>query len=115
MGFVPMGITFFGNHDTNFYSFPLVVFFIIGIAIWSNAEQAFKNIKKNDYIVYKAIVLKTSSLGSVTIENNEILSKSVNKPTKSIDFLSSIKSVNVNDELGVIQVDKREFWGFPLQ
>jgi hypothetical protein len=113
-GFIPIGITFFGSSDTSWYSSGLMVFFIIGVFFWNYADKAIKNLKNNEYHVYKSVVLKVSSLGYVHVVNNEILSKNVNKPTKSIEFLSSIKSVGVNDEIGIIQVDKREFWGFAI-
>ena len=83
-GFIPVGIGLFGNSDIAMFSSPTFIFFIIGIIFWTQSEGVIKKIKNDDYIVYKTICIKKSSLGTVSVDNNDVLSKNVKKPLKSI-------------------------------
>jgi len=111
-GLIPIGVTFFSNSGTSFYSSPTFVFFILGIVYWNQSEEAKNKIKKGDYQVYKSECKKVG-WGYASVENNEILSKKVNKPIKKIEILSSAKSIKASDEMGILQTGK-EFWAFPL-
>ena len=112
LGYVPIGITFFANTATTFYTSPSAALFIIGI-MYLAQSNAISKIKKNDYQVYKATCKKVSSLGYAVVENNEVLSKKVKKPTKWIEMLGSTKSIQADKEIGILQVNK-DFWAFSL-
>ena len=112
-GFIPLGISFFGESSTSFYSSPTFIFFILGIIFWSNCENAIKKIKKNEYQTFKTLCKKVNSLGYASIENNEIISKKQNKPLKMIEILGSTKQIKADEEVGIIKVGN-EVWAFPL-
>ena len=112
-GLIPIGITAFSGDGVNYLFSPTFVFFIIGIALWGQSSEALKKIKNSDYQVYKAECKKVGVLGSASVENNEILSKKVNKPIKGIEIIGSAKSIKVGDEIGILQTGK-EFWAFSL-
>ena len=112
-GLIPIGISFFGDSTTSFYSSPSFIFFILGIIFWNQSENAIKKISKNEYQAYKAKCKKVNLLGYASIENNEILSKKQNKPLKMIEILGSTKLIKADEEIGIIQVGK-EFWAFSL-
>ena len=112
-GFIPIGISFFGDSATSFYSSPTFIFFILGIIFWSQSENAIKMIKKNEYQAFKGKCIKINSLGYASIENNEILSKKQNKPLKMIEVLGSTKLIKAYEEIGIIKLGK-EFWAFSL-
>ena len=112
-GFIPLGISFFGSSSTAFYGSPTFIFFILGIIYWSQSMNSIKKINNNEYQVFKAKCQKVGALGYASVDNNEILSKKQNKPLKAIEILGSAKNIKVNDEIGIIQIDK-EFWVFPL-
>jgi hypothetical protein len=111
-GLIPIGITFFGDSDTSFYSSSTFVFFMFGIAFWIQSEGAKKKITKGDYQVYKAECKKVG-WEYASVENNGILSKNVNNPIKKIQILGSTKSIQAGEEIGILQTSK-EFWAFPL-
>jgi len=113
VGIIPIGITFFGDSATSFYSSPTLVFFILGIVYWSESESAMKKIHKNDYRVFKTMCKKVSSFGQASVENNEILSGNIKKPLKWLEVLDSAKSIKVGEEIGILQVGN-DFWVFSL-
>ena len=111
-GLIPIGITYFGGSGTNFISSPTFVFFIIGTFFWSQSAEAQKKIKRGEYQAYKAECKKVG-WEYASVENNEILSKNVNKAIRKIAILGSRKLIQAGEEIGIIQVGK-EFWAFPL-
>ena len=113
MGLIPIGISFFGDSETYFYSSPTFIFFILGIIFWGQSDTAIKKINKNEYQAFKTMCKKVSALGYVSVENNEIFSKKQNKPLKTVEILESAKLIKADEEIGIIQVGK-EFWAFPL-
>ena len=113
LGYVPIGITFFDNTATSFYTSPSAALFIIGIMFLAQSNSAISKIKKNDYQVYKTTCKKVGSLGHAVVENNEVLSKKVKKPLKRIELLGSTKSIQADNEIGIVQVNK-DFWAFSL-
>ena len=114
MGFIPMGISFFGDSTTSYFSSPTFIFFILGIIFWTQSKSAIKKITMNEYQVYKAKCKKTNWLGYASVENNEILSKKQNKPFKMIEILGNTKQIKEDEFVGIIQVEK-EFWVFSLK
>ena len=111
-GLFPIGVTYFSDFATKFYSSPAVIFLILGIVLLCQNEEAKKKIKKRDYQVYKAECKKVH-WEYASVENNEILSKKAGKSMKKIAVLGSVKSINVGDEIGILKTGK-EFWIFPL-
>ena len=108
-GFIPAVITFFGESGTYYYSSPTIVFAILGIVFWSQSTEAIKKINNSDYQAYKAECKGVTTFGSALVDNNEILSKKVNKPVKKIEILGSAKLLHPGEEIAIIQVGK-EFW-----
>ena len=113
IGFIPIGISFFGDSSPSYFSSPTFVFFILGTVFWSQSESAIKKVKEKDYKVYKAECRKMSVLGSAYVDNNEILSKTVKKAQKGLEVLGSTRSLRAGEEIGILQVDK-DFWVFSL-
>ena len=90
-------------------------FTAIGIIFMSQAENATKKIKNNDFQVYKTKCIRKKFFNEYAIvENNEILSKKVSKPTKWVGIIGSHKSINEGDNVGIIQIDKKTFYAFSL-
>ena len=108
-GFIPAVITFFGESGTYYYSSPTIVFAILGIVFWSQSTEAIKKINNSDYQAYIAECKKVTTFGSAVVDNNEILSKKVKKPTTKIEILGSAKLLHPGEEIAIIQVGK-EFW-----
>lgn len=113
VGIVPVGVHLFGGADAGMFSSPTFIFFIIGLVFYSQYEESIKGINNKDYQAYTAICKKVSSIGNLSVDNNEILSKVVRTPLKRIDFLGSHKLYQVGDKIGILQV-KKTFWAFAL-
>ena len=112
-GIIPIGISFFGDSNTSFYSSPSFFLFILGIIFWSQCENAIKKIKKNEYQAFKTTCKKVNSFGYASVENNEIISKRQNKALKMVEVLGSAKLIKADEEIGIVKVDK-DFWVFSL-
>ena len=112
-GFFSIMVTTAMGETEFYYSSPTWVFFVLGIIFTGQREAAMKKIKAKDYLVYKAECKKVSKLGTASVDNNDILSKSIKKPLKSLEILGSTKSIQVGDEIGILQVEK-DFLSFSL-
>jgi len=111
-GLIPIGVTFFGDSGTSFYSSPTFIFFILAIISMDESDKAKKRIKKGDYQIYKTECKKVG-WEYASVENNEILSKNVKKTIKKIEIIGSTKSIQAGEEIGILQEGKK-FWAFPL-
>jgi len=113
VGLVPVGVHLFGGAEAGMFSSPTFIFFILGIIIYGQYEESIKGINNKDYQAYTAICRKVSSIGNLSVDNNDTLSKVVKRPLKSIDFLGSHKLYQVGNKVGILQV-KKTFWAFAL-
>jgi len=112
-GSLPIVITFFGDSATSFSTSPFLALFVLGILFTRQSEGAIKKIKENNYQIFTTKCVKVNALGYAVVENNEILSISVKKTTKSIEILCPSKSIQAGEEIGILQADKN-FWAFSL-
>ena len=112
IGLLPIGISYAVGSMTTYYSSPVFIFFVFGILLWSQSEDAAKKIKKNDCQVFKAKCKGKKLFEYVLVDNNEILSKKVKRPLKYIEFLGPRES-KIDDEIGILQTGKT-FWAFSL-
>lgn len=112
-GLVPTIITAVGYAAINPYFSFTFVFFIIGIMFMNQGKEAAKNVEKGDYEAFKTVCKKVG-WEYATVDNNEVLSKNVKKPTKKVGILGSKKGMNAGDEIGIIKVSKG-FWAFPIK
>ena len=113
VGLIPVGVHLFGGADTGVFSSPTFIFFILGIIFYSQYEESIKGLNNKEYQAYTAICKKVSSIGYLSVDNNETLSKVVRNPLKRIDFLGSHKLYQVGYKVGILQV-KKTFWALSL-
>ena len=112
IGIIPVVASFFMDSDANFRYSSTFVFSIIGIMFLNQGEDAKKKILEKDYQVYKKECKKVG-WQYISVENNEILSKNLNKKIKKIEILDSRKLMQAGENVGIIQMGK-VFWAFPL-
>jgi len=94
------------------YASSFIFFLVIGSALWSQTSDAIKKISNDEYHVYVTRCVRTK-LGSVLVENSEIISKKVKKPNKLIEPLEPAKSFRRNEDVGIIQI-RKNFWAFTI-
>ena len=109
-GLIPFTASMLSESGANFYSSPTAIFLILGIIYWTQGEEVKKKILKSDYLVYKT-ECKTIKFSSVSVENNEILSKKIKKPIKWLEIVGTPKSFQAGDEIGVLRTGN-DFWAF---
>ena len=97
-----------------FTSTPSVMFFSLAIIFISQANFAMKKIKANEFTVYKAKCIQKRWIEYAVVENNEILSKKVKKPTKLVGIVGSPKFIQPGDDVGIIKFEK-SFYAFALK
>jgi hypothetical protein len=110
-GIIPIIITLLNEAGT-YYSSGTILFSFIGLLIIGQCNAAAKGIKKGNYQVYSTDCKKVG-WEYATVDNNEILSKKVNKPIKKVAILGSVKAMQVGEQIGILH-DGKEFWAFPL-
>ena len=113
VGLIPIGVTYFGDSGPVYYSSPCIVFLSLGIVFWAQSNEVIKQIGKNELQVYKTECRKITAFGSARVANNEILSKTVKKPDKSIEIVGSAKLLKAGEKVGILHAGK-EFFAFPL-
>lgn len=111
IGIIPIIITLYSGEGTYYYS-GTMAFSIIGILIIGQCDVAAKGIKKGNYQVYRTDCKKVG-WEYASVDNNEILSKKVNKPIKKVAILGSTKAIQAGEQIGILHAGK-EFWAFPL-
>ena len=117
LGMIPIVPLFAGifSSASITYTTPTFGFLAVGIIFMAQADSAVKRIKNNEYQVYKTKCIRKRFLNEYAeVENNEILSKKMRRPVKSIVIIGSHKSINPDDEIGIIQIDKKYFYAFSL-
>ena len=112
IGIIPIIINLIGNTGINYYYNTTFVLTVFGVLIMGQNGEAVKSINKGDYQAYKTICKKVG-WEYATVDNNEILSKKVNKPIKKVVILGPTKSMQAGDSIGIIHA-RKEFWAFPL-
>ena len=106
----------FGDNVSSTYYAPYTAGFAgVGIIFISLGENGIKKLKNNDFQAYKTKCIRKKFFNEyAVVENNEILSKKVSKPTKALTIIGSHKSINEDDEVGILHVDKKTFYAFAL-
>ena len=92
-------------------------FLAMGVIFKVQAEAAMKKINQDDFQTFKTTCIRKRFFNEyAVVENNEILSKRVRKPSKWIMFIGSSKSVKAGDEIGIFKYKykSKEVFAFSL-
>jgi len=107
--------TIFGdNFAINLTIPPLAGFIGIGGVFIFQSNTAIKKVMENDFQAFKTKCIRKRLGDYAVVENNEELSKKVKKATKWVAIVGPTKLINADDEIGIVKVDKKLFYAFPL-
>ena len=118
IGLIPVFLGMFGVFGNSsfliFTNFPTIGFSGVGIIFLSAANNAIKKINNNEVIIYKTKCFRKRFIEYAEVANNDLFSKQVKKPFKLVGIIGSTKDINDGDDLGIVHIEKRTFYAFPL-
>ena len=119
LGFTPLMASIISgfiadNTGFIFTGSPTIGFLGIGIIYISQAEAAAKKIGKDEFQVFTTKCVRRRLYDYAVVQNNEILSPKMTRPLKWVLIASSARSIKPEDEIGIVQVDRKTFYAFAL-
>ena len=119
IGIIPALLYVFGVLSSSsiliFTNTPTLGFAGVGIIFLSAADNAIKKINKNEAVMYKTKCFRKRFIEYAEVANNDLLSVNVKKPFKMVGIIGSPKNINDGDDVGIVHVEKRAFYAFPLE
>ena len=108
-------INVFGDNLALTFTMPSVAGFIgIGAVFMHQSNTAIKKMTKNEFQAFKTKCIRKRLGDYAVVENNEELSKKVKRDTKWVAIVGPSKLINADDEIGIVKVEKKLFYAFPL-